>query len=58
VQGTRFEVEITKPFLKTGAFDAQGLIGVNPARLQRKLGKLQPAEMALVEDAVKRWLGL
>lgn len=58
VHGTRFEVIIPKPFLSPGAFDAQGLVTVAQARLQRKLGNLQPNEMALVEDAVKRWLGL
>jgi mRNA interferase MazF len=58
VQGTRFEVVVPKRFLKAGAFDAQGLITVVSARLLRRLGKLQPAEMALVEGAVKRWLGL
>jgi mRNA interferase MazF len=58
VQGTRFEVAVPKRFLKAGAFDAQGLVTVVPARLTRRLGKLQPDEMALVEEAVKRWLGL
>ncbi len=58
VQGTRFEVIIPKPFLKPGAFDAQGLTTVATARLIRKLGSLQPAEIVLVEDAVKQWLGL
>src|SRR5438105_12321600 len=58
VQGTRFEVTVPKPFLKPGAFDAPGLVTVAPVRLLRKLGELQPAEMALVEEAVKRWLGL
>jgi mRNA interferase MazF len=58
VQGTGLEVVIPKQFLKAGAFDAQGLITVVPARLIRKLGKLQPNEIALVEGAVKRWLGL
>ena len=58
VRDTRFEVAVRRPFLKAGAFDAQGLVTVAPARLLRKLGALQPAEMALVEDAVKRWLGL
>jgi len=58
VLGTRFEVAVPKPFLQTGAFDAQGLVTVARARLRRKLGDLQPDEMALVEDAVKRWLGL
>ena len=58
VKGTRFEVDVPAPFLKPGAFDAQGLITVATARLLRKLGELQPAELTLVEEAVKRWLGL
>ena len=57
-QGTRFEVAVPKPFLQAGACDAQGLVTVARPRLLRKLGALQPAELALVEDAVKRWLGL
>src|SRR5437763_16701043 len=58
VQGTRFEVVVPKRFLKSGAFDAQGLVTVARPRLIRNLGELQPGEMALVEEAVKRWLGL
>jgi mRNA interferase MazF len=58
VQGTRSEVAVPKSFLKPGAFDPQGLVSVATARLLRKLGDLFPAEMALVEEAVKRWLGL
>jgi mRNA interferase MazF len=58
VQGTRFEVVLPKRFLQSGAFDAQGLVTVARARLLRQLGKLQPDEMAQVEQAVKRWLGL
>jgi mRNA interferase MazF len=58
VQGTRFEVAVPKPFLKAGVFDAQGLVTVTRPRLLRKLGDLQPAELALVEEAVKRWLAL
>ena len=57
VRGTRFEVAVPKRFLKTGAFDAQGLVTVAPPRLVRKLGDLQPAELGFIEDAVKRWLG-
>jgi mRNA interferase MazF len=49
---------VPKPFLKTGAFDAQGLITVATARLLRKLGDLQSAELGLIEDAVKHWLAL
>ncbi len=58
VQGTRFEVALPKSFLKAGAFDAQGLATVARPRLLRKLGDLQPAELVLIEGAVKRWLGL
>ena len=58
LQGTRFEVAVPKPFLKSGAFDAQGLAAVARAKLIRKLGNLQPTEVALVEAAVRRWLGL
>jgi mRNA interferase MazF len=58
VQQTRFEVVLPKPFLKPGAFDAQGLVTVAAPRLLRKLGNLQPAELVLIEEAVKRWLGL
>jgi len=48
---------VPKSFLKAGAFDAQGLVTVATARLVRKLGELFPAELALIEEAVKRWLG-
>jgi mRNA interferase MazF len=58
VQGTRFEVVVPKRFLTSGAFNAQGLVTVARGAIIRKLGDLQPDEMALAEDAVKRWLGL
>ena len=58
LHGTRFEVAVPKPFLNPGAFDAQGLITVAQARLLRKLGNLHQNELALIEEAVKRWLGL
>jgi mRNA interferase MazF len=58
VHGTDYEVDVPKPFLSQGVFDAQGLIAVHPKKLQSKLGDLQPSELASVEDAVKRWLRL
>ena len=58
VRGTRFEVVVAKPFLNTGAFDVQGLVTVAPTRLRRKLGDLRAEELALVEHAVRRWLGI
>jgi mRNA interferase MazF len=58
VQGTRFEVNIPASFLKPGVFDAQQVVTVAQARLIRCIGDLDPAELAQVEDAVRRWLGL
>lgn len=58
VRGTHFEVAVPKSFLKSGAFDAQGLVTVAPTRLVRKLGALQASEIGLVELSVKQWLGL
>jgi mRNA interferase MazF len=58
VRGSRFEVSVPKPFLKSGAFDAQGLAAAPWTKLIRRLGRLGPAELASVEDAVRKWLGL
>ena len=59
VQGTRFEVDAPARFLKPGgAFDAQQVATVARTRLIRRLGRLDPAGLAAVEDAVRRWLGL
>lgn len=56
--GTAFEVAVSVPFLKPGAFDAQGLVTVPRPRLIRRLGVLPPTELAPVEAAVRTWLGL
>jgi mRNA interferase MazF len=58
LRGTRFEVSVAVPGLRTGAFDAQGLRNVPASVLLRKLGALTPAQLAQVEIAVKLWLGL
>ena len=58
LHGTRFEVAVPKKFLSAGAFDAQGLVTVAPARLIRKLGDLHANELAMIEEAVRRWLSL
>jgi mRNA interferase MazF len=57
VRGTRFEVMVAKSFLRTGAFDAQGIVTVPVVKFIRKLGELTPEELRTVEEAVKRWLG-
>src|SRR4051794_21073088 len=58
VHGTAFEVPVPVPFLKAGVFDAQGLVTVPRPRLIRRLGVLSPVQMALVEAAVRAWVGL
>ena len=58
VQGARFEVDIPTPFLKAGVFDAQQVVTVAQARLIKRIGDLTPVEMAQIENAVRRWLGL
>lgn len=58
VYGTAFETAVTVPFLRTGVFDAQGLVTVPRPRLIRMLGVLPPADHASVEAAVRLWLGL
>ena len=58
VQGTRFEAAATVRFLKPGVFDAQQVVTLPQVKLVRKLGDLPPDQLALVEAAVRRWLGL
>lgn len=57
-RGSRFEAAISVPFLRAGVFDAQNLVTVPHAKLIRNLGKLSPAQLAVVERAVALWLGL
>ena len=55
---TRFEAIVPVSFLKPGAFDSQQLVTVPQAKFLRRLGKLSVDELATVEEAVRRWLGL
>ena len=57
-RGSQFEVGVKVRFLKPGVFDAQNLVTVPDAKVLRKLGVLPPGELARVEEAVRRWLGL
>ena len=57
-RGSRFEVVVPKNFLKSGAFDVQGIVTVAEARLIRKLGRLERGEIEGVEQRLKLWLGL
>jgi mRNA interferase MazF len=57
-RGSRFEAAVSVPFLRSGVFDAQNLVTIPHAKLIRNLGKLAPAQLAVVERAVALWLGL
>ena len=58
VRGSRFEVPIPVRFLRDGAFDAQGIVTIPTVRLVRRLGRLDAAQIQLVEAGVANWLGL
>src|SRR5262249_28128822 len=55
---SRFEVSISVPFLKPGVFDAQSLVTIPHAKLVRLLGRLTASQLRVVEQGVRRWLGL
>ena len=58
VHGTRFEVSVRASFLRPGAFDAEQLVTIPHTKLVRKLGQLPADQLAPIEEAVRRWLGL
>lgn len=55
---SQFEAEASVGFLRAGVFDAQNLVTIPHAKLVRQLGKLSAAQLAIVETAVRLWLGL
>ena len=58
VRGSQFEIGVSVPCLKDGAFVVQQPVTVPPVRLLRRRGALSPQEMAAVETGVRHWLGL
>ena len=57
-RNSRFEVKLKVSFLRQGAFDAQSLVTIPHAKLVRKVGNLLVTQLAEVERAVAKWLGL
>ena len=55
---SRFEATVPVPFLKAGVFDAQNLVTIPHAKLIRHLGTLGNSQFAIVERAMRLWLGL
>ena len=58
LRGSRFEVAVPVRFLKDGGFDVQGIVTVPTVKLIRVLGRLTPAQLQLIESAVRGWLGM
>ena len=58
LRGTRWELNIPKPFLKPGAFHLQQVQSVSISKLERRLGMLTPEEMDRVLDALADRLGV
>jgi mRNA interferase MazF len=52
LRGNRWELNITKSFLKAGAFHLQQIQTVSTIKLERRLGSLTNDEMNLVADAL------
>jgi mRNA interferase MazF len=58
LRGSQFEVCIPTRWLSKGAFLVQGMQAVPPKYFLRRLGKLAPEEMQLVEKAILRWVAI
>jgi mRNA interferase MazF len=57
-RGSRFEVKLTVNFLRSGVFDIQNIITIPHVKLIRKLGKLTPEQLSIVENTLRQWLNL
>jgi mRNA interferase MazF len=58
LRGNRWELSVSKPFLKPGAFHLQQIQSVPTVRLERKLGVLTEVEMNQVLDALAERLAI
>jgi len=58
LRGTGYEISAPVPFLRSGAFDAQGIVTVPTVRLMRPLGTLSPEQLQAVVAGVCSWLGI
>lgn len=58
VRGTRYEISVPVPFLRAGAFDAQGIVTVPTVRLMRSLGTLRPEQLNAVVSGICLWLNI
>jgi len=57
LRGSQFEIPVSVPFLRPGAFVVQSVSTYPHVRAIRKLGVLKPDQFRLVFTEVLRWLG-
>jgi mRNA interferase MazF len=55
---SRFEIAVPVRFLRSGAFDAQGIVTVPTTRLMNRLGALTAEQLGSIERGVCAWLGI
>ena len=58
LRGNRWELSISKPFLKPGAFHLQQIQSISTVKLERRLGVLTEEEMNRVLDALADRFGI
>jgi len=58
LRGNRWELNIPKPFLKSGVFHLQQIQTVSTVKLERRLGVLAEDEMSQVLDALAKRFGV
>ena len=58
LRGTQYEASVAVHFLRSGAFDGQGLVTLPTVRLMQPLGSLSPEQLKAVVDGVCLWLGI
>ena len=56
LRGSRFEVHVSLPFLKAGAFLAQSPATVPTRRAEKYLGKMTEEQVRQIEDVLLDWL--
>jgi mRNA interferase MazF len=58
LRGNAWEVSISKPFLKSGAFHVQQVQSVPVVRLMRRLGALSAEELEAIHERLRLYLGM
>ncbi len=58
LRGNPWEVGISKPFLKSGAFHLQQIQSVPTVRLMRKLGTLSVDELQIIHERLQQYFGM